>query len=133
MEYLIPSIISLNSSKIHLFKNQATCAPGFVPLAQDSDGFCGYTDFGLGNQVELCLTDPAFDPSLLEGLIVNTTIGGPFVTSNCSQSDPFNDCDDTGYLCDVNGAAVDACVTSLECPDGTVIATCGDVSGCLNT
>jgi hypothetical protein len=129
---------SLDLSKLHLFKNQATCAPGFVTLTQEGGGpglgFCAFTGFGLpASTVQLCLTDPTIDPTLLEGLTVNMTGGGSFITSNCSQGDPLNECSVAGYSCDVNGATISECVTSLECPDGTVITTCGDVGGCSSS
>lgn len=140
MQYSIPSIQSLESSNLQLFKNQATCGPGFVTLSQEGIGglgHCGFAGQGFGpgsNQVVICLTDPGIDPNLLEGLTVNTT-GGSFLTSNCSQNDPDAVCNNgTGYLCDVNDTDTldDDCVLGLECPDGTVITTCGSSSVCFN-
>jgi hypothetical protein len=140
MPYLIPSVVLLDSSRLHLFKNQATCESGLVTFSQETiggSGHCGFAGQGFGpgsNQVVICLTDPSLDPILLEGFTVNTT-GGSFVMSNCSQNDPDAVCNNgTGYLCDVNDTDTldDDCVLSLECPDGTLITTCGNSSICVN-
>ena len=136
MQYLIPSIISLDSSKMHLFKNQATCGPEILGSVELSETDFGDNFFGCGfalkgDQVQICLTG-SIDDNLLDGLTVNTSNGSSFVTSNCSLGDPFDECDAVSYVCDVDGTTGPGCVTSLECADGTLIDTCENNSVCTN-
>jgi hypothetical protein len=128
--YQIPSIEISYMSKFYLVKNQASCELGSVPLAQEA-GYCAYTGFGLdANTLSICLTDPNFDTNLLEGLILNMDNGGPLTTGNCFKDDPDVDCpNSTHYVCSVNGTP-SACVASIECQDGSLLATCSDLSDC---
>jgi hypothetical protein len=136
--YSVPSIASLDSSNLHFFKNQATCDSGILngqTLAEAFDGDnCGFGNAGT-NTLFICLSG-SVDPSLLEGLIGNTINGDTnqefnFQTISCAQDN--SNCS-AGYVCTVNGAYPDngynPCITSLTCPDGTVIDICSDTSDC---
>ena len=134
MQYLIPSIISLDSSTMHLFKNQATCAPGIFTLEESPNGgYCGYGNYqGNSDRVLICLAE-SIDEDLLEGLTVQTIDGNSFETINCESFDIFNECPNEGYACTVDGDyAGPTCVHRLRCPDGTLVDTCPDSSDCLN-
>jgi hypothetical protein len=140
MQYLIPSVISLDSSKIQLFKNQATCDPATILNGQDLQNIngpliCGAVDQNDFDLVHFCLTGSVSDVSQFVGLTVNT--GGAFTPESrtivsCVEDAGFGSCPDTAYRCQVDSDFNERqCVLSLECPDGTTITSCPNNTDCV--
>lgn len=123
--YSVPSISSVDSSKLHFFKNQATCDPNTVLSGQGLGidllpGNCGTISFA----AIFCLDGFDNIADQLNGLVVNGSLGAQVELSNCVAV-PFGCPSGSGYRCDFAEAPlVNQCVLSIECPDGTLIDSC---------
>jgi hypothetical protein len=133
--YSIPSITSLDSSKLHFFKNQATCDPltilnGQQLSATDSTD-CGFVTGT--NEIELCLSGPVADVGQFEGLILENpqSFGGQMVIANCTLGGSTVNClGGVLYTCTGANTIPDGeCVFSINCPDGTLISECQTLGG----
>ena len=136
MQYSIPSVISLDSSKMHFFKNQATCDPATIlngqELAPNNSALdCGFVTGA--NEVQICLSDSVDDPSQFEGLILADPFGGEMVIQNCTLGGSSMDCDGAGVAYTCTGVnSINNCVFTISCPDGTLISECQTLAlGCF--
>lgn len=138
MKYSRPSVISLDSSKMHLFRNQATCDPQTVlngqDLAPSSSNDCGFVTGA--NEIEICLSGLVNDLSQFQGLILENpqSFGGQMVIDSCNLGGSIASClGGVLYTCTgVNSIPSNECVFSINCPDGTLISECETLgSGCF--
>jgi hypothetical protein len=136
-QYLIPSSLLLDSSKLHLFRNQATCDLNILNGEQlDNNptlGSCGNAD-AASDTVEICLSDSVNDVSQFEGLILRGFLGEEITIDSCVDvgSGTGGNCPGTAYVCtDIDGSiSDDRCIVSIHCADGTELTDC-DSQNCL--
>lgn len=128
--YLIPSLISLDSSKIHLFRNQATCPS--LTLDLEDTGIGGECGIAFDNDATtLCLSE-AVDPSLLVGLILDMDLQPDQTIISCTLDGVDDGCP-AQYECIVTpGFENIGCVNNIRCSDGTIINSCPNQDACAN-
>jgi hypothetical protein len=133
--YCIPFITSLDSCKVHLFRNQTTCDPnilnGQTLNITDFGNFCGEVEDL--TEIEICMNGSEDISAQLVGLIVNTLGGQQFQITGCTAF--LNDCGPgtVFYECSGTGTLTgNLCIESIACSDGTILTTCPDFSACLN-
>jgi hypothetical protein len=131
MQYLIPSIVSLDSSRMHLFRNQATCDPTTILNGQEliiSDfPSCGEADISDSNVVEICLSGPVNDITQLNGLVLTASSSNQQITiDSCVDFGTSIPCSGTAYRCTAVGGLSQSsrCILNIQCPDGTIITEC---------
>jgi hypothetical protein len=127
-QYYIPSLTSLDSSKLHLFKNQATC-PSLTLGLEDTGGpsECGIAQNP--GQTTLCLSEFT-DPSVLVGLILDYDFQPDQTIVSCTFDGADDGCP-AQYECNVTpGFENVACINNIRCSDGSIIASCPNQNAC---
>jgi hypothetical protein len=132
-QYCIPSLTSLDSSKLHLFKNQATC-PSLTLGLEDTGVQINECGIAFDNdRTTLCLSE-AVDPSLLVGLLLDIDVQPDQTIISCTLDGADDGCP-AQYECFVTpGFESIGCVNNIRCADGTLIASCSIQNACnINT
>lgn len=127
-QYYVPSLTSLDSSKLHLFRNQATCPS----LTLDLEDTGGPSECGIAQnpgQTTLCLSEFS-DPSVLVGLILDYDFQPDQTIVSCTFDGANAPCA-AQYTCNVTpGFSGPACVNNIQCFDSTLIAVCPIQNAC---
>jgi hypothetical protein len=123
--YLKPLLYSHNSIGLLTAHAQSSFLNGQEMAVIANENFCGQVIFP-DDQLELCLNGTEDISSLLQGLIVSSTLNGNQTISSCSVSN-IPECPGTRYICTITNENHPVfehvqCITSISDEDGNIIS-----------